>query len=249
MNMMSVVESDVDAHTVRHRIDAIRARIDAACTRAGRPTESVTLIAVSKTFPVDRIQAAMEAGIADFGENRVQEFVEKAEAVPPRRLGGDVTWHMIGHLQRNKARDVIRYADVFHALDSVRLARELQKRAEQEDRRLTCFVQVNVSGEESKFGVEPDELDGFLQEVAGCDRLDITGLMTIALPVDDPEEVRPQFRLLRSLAERERPGLPDHIHLRNLSMGMSGDFEVAIEEGATHVRIGSAIFGGRPPVG
>ncbi len=246
---MSVIDPELEAQAIKHNIDDIRSRIRSACDRAGRDHGDVTLVAVTKTFPTSYIGSAREAGLADFGENRVQEFVEKAEAVAPRRLGGDVTWHMIGHLQRNKARDVIRYADVFHALDSRRLAKELHKRAEQEDRRLECFVQINVSGEASKFGLDPDELDDFLRDVAPYDRLDIRGLMTIALPVDDPEDVRPQFRLMRSLVERDRPWLPSHIRLEKLSMGMSGDFEVAIEEGATHVRIGSAIFGSRPPVG
>lgn len=242
---MSIIETDVNLEELRARIGDVRSRIAAACARAGRSPDSVTLIGVSKTFPTPFVEAAVELGLTDFGENRVQEFVDKAEAIPPSRLGGRVTWHMIGHLQRNKAKEVIRYADVFHALDSRRLARELQKRCEQEDRRLECFVQVNVSGEASKFGLDPEDLDGFLRDIVPYDRLDVAGLMTIAEPVDDPEDVRPQFRLLRSLLETPREGLPDHIRLHRLSMGMSGDFEIAVEEGATHVRIGSSIFGQR----
>lgn len=230
---------------LRRRFTSIHERIEAACRRSGRSPDEVTLIAVSKTFPVDDVRSAIEAGHTHFGENRVQEFVEKAEQVAPRRQGGDVTWHMIGHLQRNKAKDVIRLADSFHSLDSVRLARELHKRAEQEDRRLETFVQVNVSGETSKFGIEPDALRDFLRDVAPFDRLDIVGLMTIAAPADDPQDVRPQFQLLRRLRDEQQSGLPSHIRLEKLSMGMSGDFEVAIEEGATHIRIGSAIFGAR----
>lgn len=246
---MTAVPSDLDVQHIHDNIDALRTRIRAACDRAGRSPDEVTLLAVTKTFPIAYLNAAIDAGVTDFGENRVQEFVQKAEVVPPRLQGGDVTWHMIGHLQRNKAKDVIRFADVFHSLDSVRLARELHRQADRVDRRLTCFVQVNVSGEASKFGLDPDTLDGFLEEIAEFDRLDVRGLMTLALPVDDPEEVRPQFRLMRSLVEHTRPDLPAHIRLSELSMGMSGDFEIAIEEGATHVRIGSALFGGRPPVG
>ena len=152
---------------------------------------------------------------------------------------------MIGHLQRNKARDVIAHADVFHALDSLRLAKELNRRAEAAERSLPCLVQINVSGESSKFGIEPDELASFLNEAAVFERLEIRGLMTLASPADDPEHVRPEMRLMRELRDRHREGAASHHKLDWLSMGMSGDFEVAIEEGATHVRIGSAIFGQR----
>ena len=238
-------DTDIQVATIRNNIEAIRERIAAACARSGRSADEVTLIAVSKNFPVTSIKAAQEAGIADFGENRVQEFVEKATEVPPRLQDGDVTWHMIGHLQRNKARDVIAHADVFHALDSLRLAKELNRRAEAAERSLPCLVQINVSGESSKFGIEPDELASFLNEAAVFERLEIRGLMTLASPADDPEHVRPEMRLMRELRDRHREGAASHHKLDWLSMGMSGDFEVAIEEGATHVRIGSAIFGQR----
>lgn len=238
-------DTDIQVETIRNNIEAIRERIAAACARSGRSTDEVTLIAVSKNFPVTSIKAAQEAGIADFGENRVQEFVEKATQVPPRLQDGDVTWHMIGHLQRNKARDVIAHADVFHALNSIRLAKDLNRRAEAAERSLPCLVQVNVSGESSKFGIEPDEFESFLSEAAAFERLEIRGLMTLASPADDPEHVRPEMRLMRELRDRHREGAASHHKLEWLSMGMSGDFEVAIEEGATHVRIGSAIFGQR----
>ncbi len=246
---MSAGQTDQDVRHIQANVEAILERIHAACNRAGRSPDEITLVAVTKTFPIEFLKAAMRAGLSHFGENRVQEFVHKAELVPPKLAGGDATWHMIGHLQRNKARDVVRYADVFHSLDSVRLARELNRQAERADRRLPCFVQVNVSGEASKFGIDPDELDAFLEEISEFDRLDVRGLMTLARPADDPEEVRPEFQHLRSLAEKSRPGVAAHIRLNELSMGMSGDFEVAIEEGATHIRIGSAIFGERPQVG
>lgn len=238
-------DTDIQVETIRNNIEAIRERITAACARSGRSADEVTLIAVSKNFPVTSIKAAQEAGIADFGENRVQEFVEKATQVPPRLQDGDVTWHMIGHLQRNKARDVVAHADVFHALDSLRLAKELNRRAEAAERSLPCLVQINVSGESSKFGIEPDELASFLSEAAVFELLEIRGLMTLASPADDPEHVRPEMRLMRELRDRHREGAASHHKLDWLSMGMSGDFEVAIEEGATHVRIGSAIFGQR----
>ena len=153
---------------------------------------------------------------------------------------------MIGHLQRNKAKDVARHADLFEALDSPRLAKELEKRAEAEERVLPCLVQVNVSGEESKYGLGPDDVHAFLDRVAEHEHLRVRGLMTLAAPADDPEDVRPQFRLLRELLEGYNARGTGRAPLDVLSMGMSGDFEVAIEEGATHVRIGSALFGPRP---
>jgi PLP dependent protein len=239
--MMSDI-SDITEH-IATNVSAVRDRIAAACARAGRTPEEVTLVAVSKTFTGDAVEAAVAAGITDLAENRVQEFVEKADRFPSRHAGGSVTWHMIGHLQRNKCRDVVARADLFHALDSLRLARELDRRAGEAGRVLPCLVQVNVSGEESKFGFAPSELRAFVREIAAYQHLAVRGLMTLAAPVDDPEDVRPQFRLLRSLRDDLRETV-DGLDL--LSMGMSGDYEVAIEEGATHVRIGSAIFGRRP---
>ena len=234
------------AADIAHRVADVRARIRAACERSGRDPDAVRLIAVSKTFSADVVAAAREAGLTDFGENRVQEMVEKTETLPGEALGGDVRWHLIGPLQRNKAKVVAACADSFHALDSVKLAKELQKRLEQEGRRLPCFVQVNVSGEDSKSGVAPEECHALLDALAPFGRLEIVGLMAIAAPAEDEGEletvVRPQFRQLRTLAEAYAgPAGP----LRRLSMGMSGDFEVAVEEGATDVRVGSALFGSR----
>lgn len=179
----------------------------------------------------------------DFGENRVQELVPKTSEIPGKVEGGTLCWHMIGHLQRNKAKDIVRCTDLFHGLDSLRLAEELDRRAEQAGRVMPCLVQVNVSGEETKAGVAPEETQALLRELAGLRHIRLRGLMTVAEPVDDPEQVRPQFRLLRTLfEEHSEKGGPDWACL---SMGMSDDFEVAIEEGATLVRIGSAIFGRR----
>ena len=236
----------VDAEAIQERLADVRERMAAACDRAGRPAEAVTLVAVSKTFPLEAVRAAQAAGVRHFGENRVQDFVEKAEAMPGRLHGGDVCWHMIGHLQRNKAKDVAHHADLFEALDSPRLAKELDKRAEAEGRVLPCLVQVNVSGEESKYGLDPGDVHAFLDRIATYENLRIRGLMTLAAPADDPEDVRPQFRLLRELLETYNARGNERPPLDVLSMGMSGDFEVAIEEGATHVRIGSALFGPRP---
>ncbi len=231
--------------TLSDRLDAIRERILRACQRAGRSPDSVTLIGVTKTFPIEDILEAREAGLRHFGENKVQELVSKAAQLPGHVEGGDVYWHMIGHLQRNKAKEVVRRADLFHGLDSLRLAEELDKRAAQVGRVLPCLVQVNVSGEESKSGVEPGKTYDLLRELAAFQHIQVRGLMTIAEPVDDPEKVRPQFRLLRTLFEGYTPESGAGDTWAYLSMGMSSDFEVAIEEGATHVRIGSAIFGSR----
>ena len=182
----------------------------------------------------------------DFGENRVQELVEKSDALPGEALGGDVRWHAIGPLQRNKARLVAERADVFHALDSVRLAKELDRRLAEYDRRLPCFVQVNVSGEATKSGVAPADCHALLDAFAPFAHLEIVGLMALAAPAEDAAAleavVRPQFQQLRALAASYAGPAG---RLTRLSMGMSGDFEVAVEEGATDVRIGSALFGTR----
>jgi len=241
-----MIDVQVEAQAIAERLEEIQERIVQACQRAGRSPRDVTLVGVTKTFPVAMVTAAREAGLRDFGENRVQELVEKADVLPGRVRGGDVRWHMIGHLQRNKARDAATHADVFHALDSLRLADALDQRAAQEGRVLPCFVQVNVSGEASKFGLDPDAVLDVIDRMASYTHLQVVGLMTLAAPVDDPEDVRPQFRLLRTLFEQgDRPDLA-HVQMQSLSMGMSGDFEVAIEEGATHVRVGTALFGARP---
>ncbi len=233
----------VDARAIAERIAAVRLRIEAACRRAGRRLDEVTLVGVTKTFPLDVVSAARVAGLRDFGENKAQELAEKAGQAPGVLHGGDLVWHMIGHLQRNKAKDVVAHADLFHALDSPRLAKELDKRAGGEGRVLPCLVQVNVSGEASKFGLDPDALYPFLDSLHEHANLQILGLMTLAEPTDDAQDVRPQFRLLRELAEGYPAG--PRVEMRHLSMGMSGDFEVAVEEGATLVRVGSALFGPR----
>ena len=241
----TTMDIHIDERATVERLEAVRERIAQACQRAGRSSDEVTLVGVSKTHPVEAIAAARAAGLRDFGENRVQELIEKAEVIHGAYQGGDIRWHMIGHLQRNKAKDVIACADLFHALDSPRLARELDKRAAAEGRVLPCLVQVNVSGEDSKFGLDPDRTRDMLRRLAEHEHLRIQGLMTLAEPTDDPEDVRPQFRLLRELFDTCDTATYPHLDMQMLSMGMSGDFEVAIEEGATHVRIGTAIFGSR----
>ena len=218
-------------------------RIADAAARAGRSPDGVTLVAVTKTHPLSVVAAAVAAGLTDFGENRAQELVAKSDAVPGRALGGSVRWHAIGSLQRNKARDVAARADLFHALDSPRLARALGARAQAASRVLPVLIQVNVSGEPSKSGVAPEAAHDLVALADGLAGLDVVGLMGMAAPAADAAEaervVRPAFaRLARLRATAPVP-------LAELSMGMSGDYALAVEEGATIVRVGSALFGAR----
>jgi pyridoxal phosphate enzyme (YggS family) len=215
-------------------VQAVRERIARAAERAGRRPEDVLLIGVSKTVEVERIRAGVAAGLRALGENRVQEARGKVEA-----LGRPVEWHLIGHLQTNKVRDAVELFDVVHSVDRLDLARELDRRAHGRGRPLRALLQVNVGGEASKGGFGPDEVQAALDEVGRLPDLRILGLMTIPPIVPDAETARPWFRVLAGLAKRAG--------LTELSMGMSADFEVAIEEGATMVRVGTAIFGPRPP--
>lgn len=228
------------------RVAVVRDRVAAACARVGRDPSDVRLIAVTKTFPPEVVRAAVAAGLTDFGENRVQELEEKAGAVPGEHFGGGVRWHLIGPLQRNKARRAVELADSFHALDSERLARELEKRAAAEGRVLPCYVQVNVSGEGTKSGIAPEDAEATVRQFDAFEHLRVVGLMTLAAPAEGPDDleavVRPQLRHLRRLADRAADALGTPMRL---SMGMSGDYEVAVEEGSTDVRIGTALFGER----
>lgn len=219
----------------------VRARIDAAAQRAGREPGDVRLLAVSKTVPEERLRLAVAAGARDLGENKVQEAQRKAQAMADL----DLSWSVIGHLQTNKAKDVVSFADEFHALDRLKLAETLDRRLQAAGRPLKVFVQVNTSGEESKFGLEPDATLPFLREIRALETLQVQGLMTLAMFTSDTERVRGCFRLLRTLRDRAREDDPALVGPGGLSMGMSGDFETAIEEGATVVRVGQAIFGAR----
>ncbi len=222
---------------IQERLAAVRRRIEAAAARSGRPNSAVTLVAVSKTMPAAAIREAVSAGVKILGENRVQEAREKIEALP-----GAAEWHLIGHLQTNKAKLAVSLFDCIHSLDSVRLAQELGRHAEEAGRRLCCLVEVNLGEEAQKSGVDAAEVRPLLEAARRLPQLSVQGLMTIPPFLPGPESVRPFFRRLRELRDRlEAEGwtLPD------LSMGMSHDFEVAIEEGATLVRIGTAIFGSR----
>jgi len=231
-------------NVVQQRVEEVRERMAQACERAGRSLDEITIVAVSKTFPMQAIDSGTEAGLHHFGENRARALRDRAEERPGQWKGGDVCWHMIGHLQTNKAKFIARHADRFEALDSPRLAEELDKRAAKNDRVLPCFVQVNISGADQKYGMPPEELHDFLDACAAYEHLYIDGLMGMASFVDDSETVRSEFAHLRTLAETYT-GTAPNVQLDQLSMGMSNDFEVAIEEGSTVVRIGSAIFGPR----
>lgn len=218
---------------IRVNLERVREAIAGACRRAGRSPAEVELIAVSKTVDVERIRQAVAAGVPALGENRVQEAREKIEV-----LGKPVPWHLIGSLQTNKAREAVHLFEWIHSVDRPELARELDRRARATGRPVNVLVQVNVGEEPQKGGVLPGQLPGLLEEVAAHSGLRLEGLMAIPPLADDPEETRPYFRRLRAL--RDATGL------RHLSMGMSADYEVAIEEGATMVRVGTAVFGPRP---
>lgn len=223
-------------HSLGNNLNSIRQRISAACASVGRDVNSVTLVAVSKTVGIDAVQEAVKLGVTDFGENRVSELVHKKAALP------DVRWHMIGRLQTNKVKDVVDKACLIHSLDRWSLAEALQKRAEILDITVPVLLQVNIAGEAQKAGVEPDEVLSFLQSIDQLSRIKIMGLMTMAPICDNPEQARPVFRELAQMQARLSNYKIPNVSLRHLSMGMSQDFEVAIQEGADLVRIGSSLF-------
>lgn len=224
-----------------HNIAEVRAKIDAAAMRVGRDPAEVRLLPVSKTVPEDRIRLAVAAGCHELGENKVQEAKRKAENLAD--LG--VAWSVIGHLQTNKARDVAAFASEFQALDNLRQATALDRRLQAAGRSLDVYVQVNTSAEPQKYGLPPEDLEAFLRELPQFSSLRVRGLMTLAIFSSDTERVRECFKLLRGLRDRMRETDPGLIGDGQLSMGMSGDYEVAVEEGATCVRVGQAIFGAR----
>lgn len=230
------------AATIGANLAAVRGRIEAACLRAGRDPRTVRLLPVSKTVPAEIVRVAAGLGLAGFGENKVQEAEAKALAL--QDLG--IAWSVIGHLQTNKARQVARFAAEFQALDSLRLARALDRHLAAERRSLDVLVQVNTSGEASKYGLAPSEVAAFLDALPDFPSLRVRGLMTLALFSAETERVRRCFRILRDLRQELCRHAPPSVQLDELSMGMTGDFETAIEEGATIVRVGQAIFGPRP---
>jgi PLP dependent protein len=218
----------------------IRKRISTACERCGRNAGQITLVAVTKTFGNEVIKEALSAGLRDFGENYVNEFSRKYAEFEAETI----RWHYIGHLQRNKVKEVIGKTFLIHSVDSIRLAEEISKRAESIGRKVDILLEVNTSGEESKFGLRPGETAETARTIYGIPNINLCGLMTIGPFLSDPELSRPSFRMLRELREKiESGGIP----LPHLSMGMTNDFEIAIEEGATIIRVGTALFGKRQP--
>ncbi len=232
---------------IASNVNDVQRRIEAACLRAGRDPSQVTLVAVSKTRTPAAIQAAYACGLRDFGENRVEEAESKIPEVE-NRLGGGITWHMIGHIQSRKARRAAQFAHFIHSVDSVKLARRLDQAAKERQRIIPILLECNVSGEESKYGFAAsdddnwDELRESVMGIAKCRNLQLRGLMTMAPIAEDPEMARPVFAKLRRLRDFLASSLTG-LDLPDLSMGMTDDFEVAIEEGATILRIGRAIFG------
>ena len=225
---------------LKDQLQEVEKRIQAACDRAGRKREEVTLIAVSKTKPVETLQEAYDLGVRIFGENKVQELTAKYEALPK-----DIHWHMIGHLQTNKVKYIIDKAELIHSVDSLKLAETIEKEAAKHDLIADILVEVNVAEEESKFGMKMEEVIPFVEKVSAFPHVRVRGLMTIAPFVEDPEENRSIFADLHKLYVDIKQKNIDNGTVSILSMGMTNDYEVAIEEGATMVRIGTGIFGAR----
>ena len=229
-----------DTGLISQNISRIEERICNACARSGRKREDVHLICVTKTKPEDMLREAYDAGQRDFGENKVQEICRKKPSLPD-----DIRWHMIGHLQRNKVRQLIGQTVMIHSVDSVRLAGTISEEAQKAGIVMPILIEVNAAAEESKFGVSPEDAEALVRSVSEMKGVKVMGLMTIAPYTEDPEENRPYFKRLRELAVDIGQKCIDNVSMGILSMGMTGDFEVAIEEGATHIRVGTGIFGER----
>lgn len=225
---------------IKENLQNVEAHIQEACRKSRRRREDVTLVAVSKTHPVETLKEAYDLGIRIFGENKAQELTEKYEALPK-----DIKWHMIGHLQRNKVKYVIDKAALIHSVDSLRLAEEIEKEAKKRGITANILIEVNVAGEASKFGIRPEELSRFTEKIVEFPHICVKGLMTIAPYVENPEKNRPVFASLRKLSVDIAQESAHNISMSILSMGMTGDYRVAIEEGATIVRVGTGVFGER----
>ena len=225
---------------LKDRLEEVEERIQEACRRAGRDRSEVTLIAVSKTKPAEILKEAYDLGIRVFGENKVQELTEKYEVLPK-----DIRWHMIGHLQTNKVKYIADKVELIHSVDSLKLAETIEKEAAKRHRTIDILVEVNVAEEESKFGLKVEEVIPFIEKVAGFSHINVRGLMTIAPFVENPEKNRSVFADLRKLSVDITEKNIDNVNVSILSMGMTNDYEVAIEEGATMVRVGTGIFGAR----
>ena len=225
---------------IRDNLEIVRRRIEEACQRAGRDASEVTLIAVSKTKPVPMLEEAYEGGARDFGENKVQEIQAKYGSLPD-----DVRWHMIGHLQRNKVHQVLGKAVLIHSVDSLRLARQIEEEAAKKNMEVDILLEINVAKEESKYGFFMEDAEAVIREISTFPHVHIRGLMTIAPFVENPEENREIFKKLYEFAVDIGRKNIDNVTMDVLSMGMTGDYEVAVEEGATMVRVGTGIFGER----
>lgn len=225
---------------LKKNFEEVEAKIQAACDSAGRKREEVTLIAVSKTKPVELLQEAYDLGNRIFGENKVQEIVDKYDQLP-----NDISWHMIGHLQRNKVKYIIDKAAMIHSVDSLRLAEAIEKEAAKKGITADILIEVNVAKEDTKFGVMPEDAGGLVLQVSKLPHIRVRGLMTIAPFVENPEENRIYFRRLRNLAVDIGENKSDNVTMSVLSMGMTNDYEIAIEEGATMIRVGTGLFGAR----
>lgn len=225
---------------IQENLIAVQSKIEAACKRSGRDPKEVTLIAVSKTKPISMIQEAIEAGKKEFGENKAQEMKEKHET-----LQKNLKWHFIGHLQTNKVKYVVGRAALIHSVDSLHLAEAIEKESAKQNLISDILLEVNVAQEASKFGLKPEEVESLIREIAKFPHIHVCGLMTIAPYVENPEENRDIFCKLKKLSVDIATKNIDNIDMSVLSMGMTGDYEVAVEEGATHVRVGTGIFGER----
>ena len=225
---------------ITQNLALVKERIEKAAKRAGRNPAEIRLVCVTKTATANQLQEAISSGISDIGENRVKDALLKYDSLGEQAQG--TKWHMIGHLQTNKVKKCLQIFDTIHSLDSINLADEIDKQAKSLGKCIDCLVQVNVSGEDSKYGISPEETEAFIRKVSFFSNIHIAGLMTMAPFVDNPEQVRPFFKKIYSLKESLRKMDISNTDVKDISMGMTQDFEVAIEEGATFVRIGTAIF-------
>ncbi|HCL91088.1 MAG TPA: YggS family pyridoxal phosphate-dependent enzyme [Candidatus Atribacteria bacterium] len=227
--------------TIKNNLEKINEKIKKAALKVNRNPEDIKLVAVTKTATIEQIKEAISAGVKIIGENKVQEAKEKYQVLSADIA--DIGWHLVGHLQTNKVKYAIEIFDLIHSVDSIKLAEEIDKRSLQFGMVTNILVEVNVSGEETKYGIKPEEVEPFLKEISEFSRIKVRGLMTIAPIAEDKEEVRPYFRKLRELSEKIENKNIKNVKMDYLSMGMTEDFEVAVEEGANMVRIGRGIFG------
>ena len=226
--------------SIKENIENINAKIEAACQRSGRKREEVLFLVVSKTIDVPRIKEAVACGMTSLGENKVQEIMDKYEP-----MGEGIKWHLIGHLQTNKVKYIIDKVELIHSVESIKLTEEISKRAVAKGVTANILLEVNVAGEESKFGIKPEECEQMVREISVMPNIVIKGLMTVAPAVENEEENRKYFRQMKQLLVDINSKKIDNVNMTELSMGMTGDYEVAIEEGATIVRIGTGVFGAR----